>query len=105
MKMRPRQLAGLVISPVLAAFLTLAGLEAQQPPPAQPPAQQPVTVPGAFNFSNASLSEVINILAQELHINYTIDPSIKGGTVTMNTYGPVRDVDIRPLLETILRMN
>ena len=105
MTMRLRQIAGPAFSPVLALLLTLTALEGQQPPPAQPPAQQPVTVPGAFNFSNASLSEVINILAQELHINYTIDPSVKGGTVTMNTYGPVRDVDIRPLLETILRMN
>ena len=76
------------------------------PPPAQTqPAQPAVTVPGAFNFSGASLLEVINILAGELHINYIIDPSIRGGTVTMNTYGVVRDVDIRPLLETILRMN
>ena len=67
--------------------------------------QPAVTVPGAFNFSGASLLEVINILAGELHINYIIDPSVKNGTVTMNTYGTVRDVDIRPLLETILRMN
>ena len=48
--------------------------------------------------------EVINILANELHINYIVDPAVKGGSVTMNTYGTVRDVDIRPLLETILRM-
>jgi general secretion pathway protein D len=99
---------------VLATF-SIPGyfLQAQQlpippaaPPPAQTaPAQPAVTVPGAFNFSGASLLEVINILAGELHINYIIDPSIKGGTVTMNTYGVVRDVDIRPLLETILRMN
>jgi general secretion pathway protein D len=75
-----------------------------QPPPTQP-AQPAVTVPGAFNFSGASLIEVINILAGELHINYIIDPSVKGGTVTLNTFGTVRDVDIRPLLETILRMN
>src|SRR5271154_6190746 len=100
---------------VTACALVLApfAMRAQQlpappaaPPPAQTqPAQPAVTVPGAFNFSGASLLEVINILASELHINYIIDPAIKGGTVTMNTYGVVRDVDIRPLLETILRMN
>ena len=92
----------------LAIFWVQGYLPAQQaaPPAAQTqPAQPAVTVPGAFNFSGASLFEVINILAGELHINYIIDPSIKGGTVTMNTYGVVRDVDIRPLLETILRMN
>jgi general secretion pathway protein D len=85
----------------------------QQPPPAQPqpaqtqPAQaQPApTVPGGLNLNNASLIEVINLLAQDLHINYILDSSIKGGTVTINTYGPVRDLDLRPLLETILRMN
>ncbi len=80
-------------------------LEAQQPPAQTQPAQPAVTVPGAFKFNGASLLEVIDILAGELHINYVVDPSIKGGTVTMTTYGTVRDVDIRPLLETILRMN
>jgi len=113
---------------VCALALGVLSLQAQQPPaaapaqppaaapaqppaaaPAQPPPTQPaqpaVTVPGAFNFSGASLLEVINILAGELHINYIIDPTVKGGSVTLNTFGTVRDVDIRPLLETILRMN
>jgi general secretion pathway protein D len=49
---------------------------------------------------------VINELTRELHINYALDASIKGaGSVTVNTFGTVRDVDLRPLLETILRMN
>ena len=48
---------------------------------------------------------MINLLAQDLHINYILDASVKGGTVTINTYGAVRDLDLRPLLETILRMN
>ena len=97
------------------ATAALSLLQAQQPPPAAPPAQtapvqtqpaqQTVTVPGAFKFNGASLLEVIDILAGELHINYVVDPAVKGGTVTMTTYGTVRDVDIRPLLETILRMN
>jgi general secretion pathway protein D len=98
---------------ITAGLLAITGfslLQAQQPPAPAPPAQtqpaQPaVTVPGAFKFNNASLLEVIDVLAGELHINYVVDPSIKGGSVTMTTYGTVRDVDIRPLLETILRMN
>jgi general secretion pathway protein D len=97
---------------ITAGLLAIAGLsllQAQQPPAAPPPQTQPaqpaVTVPGAFKFNGASLAEVIDILAGELHINYVIDPAVKGGTVTMTTYGTVRDVDIRPLLETILRMN
>jgi general secretion pathway protein D len=103
----------------LLAIACFSLVQAQQPPaappapaqpaPAQPaqtqPAQPAVTVPGAFKFNGASLLEVIDILAGELHINYVIDPAVKGGTITMTTYGTVRDVDIRPLLETILRMN
>lgn len=103
---------------ITAGVLAITGfslLQAQQPAAQAPPAQTPpvqtqpaqpaVTVPGAFKFNNASLLEVIDVLAGELHINYVVDPSIKGGSVTMTTYGAVRDVDIRPLLETILRMN
>jgi general secretion pathway protein D len=87
--------------------LTAVSARAQQPPPAPQtqPATPAPTVPGGLNLNNASLIEVINLLAQDLHINYVLDSSIKGGTVTINTYGAVRDLDLRPLLETILRMN
>ncbi len=99
-----------------ALILAVVSVRAQQPPPAQPapaqpapaqtqPAQPAPTVPAGLNLNNASLLEVINLLAQDLHINYILDASVKGGTVTINTYGAVRDVDLRPLLETILRMN
>ena len=73
--------------------------------PAQPAvAAQGVPV-GGLNLNNASLMEVINLLAGELKLNYVVDASVKGGSVTINTFGPVRDIDLRPLLETILRMN
>ena len=97
-----------------AAALTVlsaaSALPQQAPPPPPPPAvTQPAapaaTVPGGLNLNNASLLEVINLLAQDLHINYILDASVKGGSVTINTFGAVRDVDLRPLLETILRMN
>lgn len=98
-----------------AGVLTLAAFSAhaQQPPapapqtgPAQAQTATPApTVPGGLNLNNASLIEVINLLAQDLHINYILDASVKGGSVTINTYGTVRDLDLRPLLETILRMN
>jgi general secretion pathway protein D len=82
--------------------------QAPAPPPAAAPAQtappQPRAV-GAVNFNNQPLLEVINQLAQELHINYILDASIKGGTVTINTYGTGQGVELRPLFETILRMN
>jgi len=94
--------------------LACASGPAQQPPPAPPqtpPAAPPQTQPasptaGPFNLNNVSLLEVINELTRELHINYVLDASIKGaGSVTVNTFGTIREVDLRPLLETILRMN
>src|SRR5437763_3713042 len=94
-----------------ALALAALSVQAQQPPPAPPapapapPAQPAPTVPGGLNLNNASLLEVINLLAQDLHINYILDSSVKAGSVTVNTYGAVRDLDLRPLLETILRMN
>jgi len=97
------------VSLLLASGLLLA--QAQQPP-AQPPAQQPPqpaapapSTVGAFNITNGSLLQVIDMLAQDLHINYVLDSSVKNGSVTINTYGPVRPTDLRPLLENILRMN
>jgi general secretion pathway protein D len=77
-----------------------------QPAAGQTPAQTPAPrVVGAVNFNNQPLIEVINALAQELHINYILDSSIRGGTVTINTYGAGQGVELRPLFETILRMN
>src|ERR1700692_2902554 len=94
---------------LLCALLVAMSASGQQPPqqpaPQTQPAQPAPTVPGGLNLNGASLLEVINLLAQDLHINYILDSSVKGGTVTINTYGAVRDVDLRPLLETILRMN
>ena len=93
---------------LIAVLLAAGSAQAQQPAPQTQPAQPATpapTVPGGLNLNNASLFEVINLLAQDLHINYILDSSIKGGTVTINTYGQVRDLDLRPLLETILRMN
>jgi len=97
------------VSIFLASGLLLA--QAQQPPaqtPAQPQTQPAAPAPatvGAFNITNGSLLQVIDMLAQDLHINYVLDSSVKNGSVTINTYGPVRPTDLRPLLENILRMN
>jgi general secretion pathway protein D len=98
-----------------AAILAYAQAPAPQPQqpaapaqaPAQPAAQQPQgRVVGGLNFRNgAPLLDVIDLLAQELKINYVLDPAVKGSTVVMNTYGVVHDLDLRQLLETILRMN
>ncbi len=92
---------------VLCATLALTGAWAQTPPPpAQTAPAAPAGTPvGGFNLNNASLLEVIDTMARELKLNYILDAGIKGGSVTVNTFGTIRDIDLRPLFETILRMN
>jgi general secretion pathway protein D len=86
----------------------------QQAPAAAPGAQPTITAParpatpptvyGGLALNNASLTEVIDLLAQKLKINYILDPRVKGGVI-LNTYGETKDIDTRSLLETILRIN
>ncbi|HEY4087623.1 MAG TPA: hypothetical protein VGM43_16900 [Bryobacteraceae bacterium] len=112
--------AGIAALAVAAGAAILAYAQTPAPAPQQPaapapaaqapaaPAQPPQgNVVGGFNFRNgAPLLDVIDLLAQELKISYVLDPAVKNGsTVIMNTYGIVHDVDVRQLLETILRMN
>ncbi len=59
---------------------------------------------GGLSLSNASLTEVIDLLARQLKINYILDPRVRGGVI-LNTYGETKDIDTRSLLETILRVN
>ncbi len=115
-----------------AALLTVAAalIWAQNPPtiattPVAPPAQtppartapaspqpaaaapvRPVPSPttGALNLNRASLTEVIDILARDLRINYILDPRVKG-EVTISTYGEIKAADIRQILDTILHIN
>jgi len=72
--------------------------------PATPAAPAPRPTTGALNLNGASLLEVVDILARDLKINYILDERVKG-RVTINTYGEIKAADIRPLLETILRIN
>ncbi len=99
----------------LALAVSTLAQPPQNPPAAQPaPAQAPAPAPpqnqgavvGGMNFKNgAPLLDVIDDIANELKLSYVLDPSVKSGTVIMNTYGVVRDLDLREILETILRMN
>jgi general secretion pathway protein D len=92
---------------------------ATAPQPSTAPAQGPVVAPpaapaaapqgrlpdsGGFLLNNVSLTEMIDILAKRLKINYILDPAVKG-SVSIFTYGEVRPVDLMPLMETILRVN
>jgi type II secretory pathway component GspD/PulD (secretin) len=58
---------------------------------------------GGLSLHNASLTEVVDMLARQLKINYVIDPQVKG-SVILNTYGETRNLDTRSLLEMILRL-
>lgn len=59
---------------------------------------------GTLFLPNASLSEVVDSLARQLHMNIVYDVKVTGG-VTLNTYGDPRDLDARNLLDQILRIN
>ncbi len=89
-------------------LILTAALFGQQQQPAQPAAPATQTAaqqPGiVLNLPNANLTDVIDILARRLKINYILDPRVKG-SVNINTYGEIRAVDVRSLLETILRIN
>ena len=78
--------------------------QAPAAPPTTTPQQPPPTVYGGLSLNNASLTEVIDLLARQLRINYILDPRVKGGVI-LNTYGETKDIDTRSLLETILRIN
>jgi general secretion pathway protein D len=95
----------------------LAVLYGQQAPPAAAPTAAPQTTAPVLtptpaqsgrapllNLQNASLTDVIDMLARELKINYILDKRVNG-SVTVNTYGEMRELDLRGLLDTLLRVN
>lgn len=87
---------------LIALIASGALLVAQAPQQTQP--QQPAAPSLVLNLPNASLAEVIDLLARQLKINYILDPRVKG-TITVHTYGEVKPTEVRGLLETILRVN
>jgi len=116
---------GLLAAAMLAAFCAAPASAQQGRPPFVPaPKQTAPAAPaapstsaqtgprraslsdtGGFMLENVSLSELIDIVARRLKINYLIDPRFKGGSVTIHTYGEMKPADLMPLLETILRVN
>ncbi|MCX7602635.1 MAG: type II secretion system secretin GspD [Bryobacteraceae bacterium] len=95
-----------VAAPALAA--EAAPQQAQQPAPAETkpalPAQPPAGLIAGLSLQNVNLLEVVDFLARQLKINYVVDKGVSGA-VTLNTYGEIRDIDPRALLDTILRIN
>lgn len=89
--------------PVPPPITSVPGNNAQAPAPTTV-AQQPAPPNMVLDLPNASLTEVIDTLARRLKINYILDKRVNGN-VTMHTYGEIKGVDVRSLLETILRIN
>jgi general secretion pathway protein D len=75
-----------------------------QTAPAAPAQPATPTVFGGLSLNNVSLTEVIDLLARQLHLNIILDPRVRGGVI-LNTYGEVKDIDTRSLLDTILKLN
>jgi general secretion pathway protein D len=71
-----------------------------------PPPSTPAPAGGmiSLNFTRADLVEIIHIIAQHLHLTYTIDPEVKG-TVTINSAEPLKSEDLLPIFHQLLRMN
>ena len=91
--------------PAQAPAAAPAQAPAAAPPPQAAPAPAPQATPVTMgSMQNASLTEVIDILARQLKINYIIDKGVTG-SVTINTYGETKNLDIRSLLDLILRIN
>lgn len=97
----PRIVSTPVAPPAQAPPAQTAPAQPASPAPARP---APASTTGALNLNRASLTEVIDILARDLKINYILDPRVKG-EVTISTYGEIKATDIRQILETILRIN
>jgi general secretion pathway protein D len=97
----------------------------QQPPAQQPPAQQPAAQPaapapatqpaqtlahstsdGGFVLdTETTLTELIQILARQMKLNYILDPRVAKGSVNIHTYGEIKPIEMMPLMMTVLRVN
>lgn len=105
----------IVAHPALAVPLPQEA-QPQQAQPAKPEPAKPEpaqTKPAAaarqglisgLSLQNVNLLEVVDFLARQLKINYVVEKGVSG-SVTLNTYGEIREIDPRALLDTILRIN
>jgi general secretion pathway protein D len=83
---------GALIGPVAPAAGSGGGTTAQAP-------AGDITL----NFVNADVREVLpRVLGDVLHLNYTIDPKVQA-TITVQTSRPLRQQDVLPVLQQVLR--
>jgi general secretion pathway protein D len=100
-KMKEKTVAVVLVLGTLLSGQAVAppAATAQQTPAAPKPAPM-----GNLNLENASLTAVIDQLAQRLKLNLIVDKGVTGA-ITLNTYGDTSNIDPRNLLELILRIN
>jgi general secretion pathway protein D len=105
-----------VVSLLIAALWLPSESFAMQTPATPPPVPQaaPPPAPAQSGDDNANISlrlpggadllQVVGIIADQLKMNYVVDPQVKG-VVTINTTGDIKRRDLLPLLQAILRVN
>jgi general secretion pathway protein D len=80
----------------------------QAPAPTLPQAAPRTAAPSisgaSLVFNNADLIQVVQVIANLLHLNYVLDPAVKG-TVTITTMGDISSADLMQILQTLLRIN
>lgn len=84
----------------------------QGAPPQKPPEQKAVppqlvsksAEAISLNFNHADLVEIIHVIAQHLKLTYTVDPDVKGSVTIHNTV-PLKEEDLFPIFNQILRAN
>lgn len=80
---------------------------ASDPPTPAAPQSSPSTGPNnrfRFNCVDCDLLEFIRNIANELKLNYIVEPNVQG-VVNILTYGEMRRSDLMTLLETVLEIN
>ncbi len=87
--------------------------EASDPDTASEPPAPPILQPSGpagpdtrfrFNCVNCGLLEFVRNIADELKLNYVVDPGVQG-VVNILTYGEMRRGDLMSLLELVLQIN
>lgn len=79
------------------------------PTPTPPVVSRPAGASGAdpavrFNCVECNLLEFIRNVANELKLNYVLDPRVQG-VVDIHTFGQLRRSDLMSVLETVLQIN
>ncbi len=114
-------LAVAVLASAQAPSRPIGEINQQNPPPQPNQPQQPappdptkdnapqsnaprLAPNGGMMLNNVSLVDFIAIVAEQLKINYILDPAVVG-RVSVFTYGEIKPVDLLQLLETMLRIN